>query len=154
MPMRITGFSPIVRKQVKERAGLEGDYVRCEMCGRFDKYVQLHHRRPRGRGGSRLPETNQAANCAALCMADHAWCEENRLEARKRGFIIPQFKIPQEVPIQLWDGWHLLDNDGMRYSMTESDSAPTTLPLVDWPFEVEEDGEEEESDARLGWRTI
>lgn len=37
--------------------------------------------------------------------------------------------------------------------MNESDSAPTTLPLVDWPPEVveEPDEDEDEYDSRLRW---
>jgi hypothetical protein len=109
----VTGFSAAVRTTIRQRAGVEGEFTRCEMCGRFDKYVQLHHRRPR-QGKNLRPDTNTAANGISLCMADHAWCEDMRLKAMEKGLLLRQTQSPAAEPVELWDGRWLLGDDGSK----------------------------------------
>lgn len=70
---RLTGFSPAVRRLMSGRSNENFDmdgialcevWVACEGA----RSVHHHHRRPRQRGGSRRPCTNQASNglCAGL----------------------------------------------------------------------------------------
>lgn len=121
MPMRLTGFSPLVRKQIQDRAdGL------CERCGHWTGVSgQAHHRRPRGAGGTRNPESNQAANALWLCSSlnggqgCHEWVESNRKEALKAGWIIPQSRNPEIVPVLRRGMWVMLLNDGDYIAIPE-----------------------------------
>jgi 5-methylcytosine-specific restriction protein A len=104
--MRLTGFSPIVRKQIQDRSeGL------CELCGCFEA-VQMHHRRARGMGSTRRPETNQAGNALHICADDHYWVENNRSLSLQRGWLVSQHRTPAEVPVLRRGVWVLLDNHG------------------------------------------
>lgn len=46
--------------------------------------LQVHHREPRGSGGSRRTDLK----LATLCMGHHAWVESNREQARTLGLLI------------------------------------------------------------------
>jgi len=111
---RLTGFSPAVRRVIKERAGIDGEFVVCERCGIWTKEPQLHHRRPRGSGGTRRPSTNLAANGLVLCRLCHMWVERNRAESEDLGLLISQHTTeePCEIPAVLRYGTVLMDNDG------------------------------------------
>lgn len=122
----LRGFSPLTRKQIKDRAGVddtgEGVWARCEGCGMWcaEGWYDLHHRIPRGSGGTKRQHVNEAAN--GLCLGRtccHAFAESRRTEAMDRGWLISQHRkiSPMEVPVQLHDGWFLLDNDGNKYSI-------------------------------------
>jgi len=120
----MSGFSPAVRRLVFNRAG-----GCCEVCGReiTDGVPRsLHHRRPRGMGGSKRPETNGAAN-ALLVDGDgvagcHGWIESHRTEALELGLLVPQGRIPADVPVTLLAGVVLLDDYG-NYVPTEGQAA-------------------------------
>lgn len=119
---RLTGFSPLVRKTVWDRAG-----GLCEKCGSgLPNGGQYHHRRPRGAGGSRREDTNTPANCLLLCGvmygegACHQWIEYHRTVSYEHGWLISQHRkniSPSEVPVHLHDGCFLLSDDGERYSV-------------------------------------
>lgn len=117
MTARLTGFSPRVRQVIKERAGTEGEFVRCESCGQWDRRIQLHHRRARGMGSSRRAGTNDASNAAACCGACHYSIEQFRTEAIKSGWLVPQHRSPNEVPIRMGEQWFLLADDGGKYEV-------------------------------------
>jgi 5-methylcytosine-specific restriction protein A len=104
---RLLGFSPLVRYQIAERSN-----EWCERCGGIALDGQAHHRRPRAMGGSRNPETNQSANALWLCQPCHEHVESNRAEALKFGHLVPQSRIPAEVPVLRRGFWVLLDNRG------------------------------------------
>jgi 5-methylcytosine-specific restriction protein A len=108
------GFSPLVRYQIAERSN-----EFCERCGRMALDGQAHHRRPRGMGSTRRTETNQAANALWLCRLCHEWVESNRTEALKFGWLIPQLRIPAEVPVLRRGLWCLLDNRGDYVAIPE-----------------------------------
>jgi len=101
---------------VSQRVVMERDNGCCVVCG--EAMQQIHHRRPRGMGGSSNNLViNMAGNLIAVCNADHAWIESNRDRARDNGWLIPQAIIPVTVPLWWFGRFVLLDNDG-RYEVT------------------------------------
>lgn len=102
-----------VRETVLTRDGLA--CVRCG-CSIYLHGYSLHHRRPRGMGGSRRPDTDQPANLLTLCGSGttgcHGWTEREREKARDAGFLLRQNQTPSGVPVQTIRGPLLLDNHG------------------------------------------
>lgn len=89
---------------------------RCEIrwaCG-GDAATQVHHRRPRGMGGSSRESTNLPANGLAACTACHGWVEtEGRELAKAMGWLVSQFEDdPETVPVMVNRQWSVLENDG------------------------------------------
>lgn len=111
----MTGFSNEVRTQLQERASVDG-FVQCEVMavcqGRAASLWQAHHRRPRAAGGSRRPETNQAANGLLVCGDDHRYIESHRETSLANGWLLRQNQNPCEVPVLRRRVWVLLDNSG------------------------------------------
>jgi hypothetical protein len=103
----VTGFSKQVREQVVNRA-----LQRCERCGMSSVAFQWHHRRPRGAGGSKAPDTNLASNCVLLCVPCHQSVESNRDDALHEGFLVLQGHRPAEVPVWISWRWVYLKDDG------------------------------------------
>lgn len=64
---------------------------------------QIHHRRPRGMGGSRRESTNMPSNLVALCASCHEFCESHRAWALERGLLCSQQEDPRVKPV-LWRG--------------------------------------------------
>ncbi|AID58904.1 hypothetical protein PBI_GAIA_85 [Mycobacterium phage Gaia] len=102
----MTGFSATTRNIILERA----DFV-CELCG-ANSVENLHHRRARGAGGSKNPQTNTPANAFAVCFEDHARIESYRAKALENGWLVRQGKNPAEVPILYRSRFALLDEFG------------------------------------------
>lgn len=110
---RSTGPSPAVRELVWERDG--GCCVRCGSYGGVHAFPphQIHHRRPRGMGGSRQGDTNSPANLIMLCSACHCEVESHRLEALAFGYVVRQGgDDPVTIPISYCGRWVLLTHDG------------------------------------------
>lgn len=89
---RDTGPNKAVRELVRIRDG--GSVASGGQDG-----LQIHHRRPRGAGGSRRADTNQPQNLILLSAVDHAWVEANREEAFELGWLVSQWDDPAEVPV-------------------------------------------------------
>ncbi len=102
----MTGFS----KQVRDRI-LERSQGQCEICG-LAAPEQIHHRRPRGSGGSKAADTNRAANGLAICSSCHAIVESRREFALDRGWLVRQGYSPVNVPVVFHGSWALLTDDG------------------------------------------
>lgn len=115
--MRNTDPTPATVKIVRER-----DDDRCAKCGfeisglrGFDWSVS--HRRPRGMGGDRRPETNEPGNLVllhghgtSLC---HGEVESRRAEAIDSGQTVHKNEIPADRPINhAVHGWVYLDDFG------------------------------------------
>ncbi len=101
----MTGFPKPVRDLIRARSG-----GHCEVCGH--QAVQVHHRRPRGMGGSTAADTNTAANALDLCVSCHLWIEGYRAEAYRMGWLVRQHHSPSVAPV-LWRGeWRWLDDEG------------------------------------------
>lgn len=83
----------------------------CVRCGRpvagGERGVDwsIHHRRPRGMGGSKDPVTDCPANLVVLCGSGTTLChgevEADRAAARERGLLVWQSQDPREVPIEV-----------------------------------------------------
>lgn len=118
MNRRLTGFPPTVREIIKERAGEHDGYICCELCGLWSVSAQMHHRRPRQKGGSRRADTNLPSNGVVLCMACHEGIEMFRTDAYESGWLLRQHQTPTEVPIVYPDGSRfLLGDDGRMYEI-------------------------------------
>lgn len=92
--MRRTGPSAKTRRLVFERAS-----YRCERCGRGDGRFAIHHRRPRGMGGTRRPETNAPDALLLLCEPCHLHVEAHREESLRLGYLVRQGQDPADVPV-------------------------------------------------------
>lgn len=107
---RKTGFPPATTQLIENRS--DGQ---CEIglagCGRVA--VEVQHRRARGSGGSRRPETNQASNGLGTCRSCHTYIESHLEEARVKGWSVRQsVAYPAEVEVLRLGTWVLLGNDG------------------------------------------
>lgn len=112
-PARDTGITDAVRQVVKTRAG-----CRCERCNRdlAGGGGEVHHRRPRGMGGSRRQDTNQSGNLVLLCSGCHREAESKRAAARRAGWLVASRGNPMATPVLLFDGrWVLLHPVEARY---------------------------------------
>lgn len=117
---RRTGPSQATRELVIYRAG-----GCCEVCG-LVLFIQLtqvqgpysiHHRQPRGMGGTRRESINSPANLLLLCgdATDPRGChhaiESNRAEAYATGRLVRAADDPAQVPVLLEGGDHYLLTD-------------------------------------------
>ena len=102
----MTGFPKKVRNVVTLRAN-----GFCEVCG-VNEPVQLHHRRPRGMGGSKADDTNTAPNALAVCESCHRGIESDRDDALKFGWLVRQGANPAEVPVFRRGQWVVLTDSG------------------------------------------
>ena len=105
----MTGFPKRVRELVTKRS-----QDCCEICG-LAKPVHAHHRRPRGAGGSKAPDTNTAANCLWVCLPCHEHAESYRAVALDRGWLVRQGQNPADVPVIYQGNWAVLDDDGFVF---------------------------------------
>ena len=99
-----------VRQAVLVRAGW-----RCERCHvALGNDYSLHHRRPRGMGGTKRPDlpSNLLALCGSGTTGCHGWVESRRAEAIEDGLLVRQHHDPATVPVLLGCGWVLLRPDG------------------------------------------
>lgn len=103
----MTGFPGPVRRLIRERAD---GY--CERCA-TTRGDEIHHRRPRGMGGTLRESSDGAANGVLLCTGCHRWVESNRTEALLEGFLVLQHASPRNSAIK-YKGIHYvyLDDRG------------------------------------------
>ena len=112
---------------VKHRAERMG-WPLCERCGRAPG-TNAHHRRPRGAGGTKRPDTNLPSNLLWLCGSGttgcHGWVESHREEAYEHGWLVRQSASPREVPVRIHDrGLVVLDDiGGMTQALPLDDAA-------------------------------
>ena len=115
---RRTGPAKAVVEMVLARSG-----GMCERCGGNGE--QIHHRRPRGMGGTHRQETNMPANLVNLCRECHGWVESHRTQALADGWLIRQAspQSPSEVLLMLAWGSGYLDDLGEFRSEHPEDAA-------------------------------
>lgn len=118
---RRTGFSPETRAAITDRATDWQGIIRCEVCGEPCSDFEHHHRRARGMGSTKRPETNGAANGLLCCGADHRRIESHRLLAYDNGWLVKQSQFPADVPVLRRGVWVNLRDNG--------DIIPHTQPL-------------------------
>lgn len=70
----------------------------CEIC-RLAPVEQFHHRRPRGSGGTRRPETSWASNGLGICEPCHRNVERRREESIRLGYLVRQSMNPADVAV-------------------------------------------------------
>lgn len=96
-----TGPSEETRAAVIARAG-----GICEVCGeKPTRDYSIHHRRPRGMGGTRNPATNSPANLMYVCGSGTTGCH-GRIESERKwagalGYLLRSGAEPIEEPIVL-----------------------------------------------------
>lgn len=100
-------FTDEVRNQIKARAK-----DRCEICGSLALYHQIHHRRPRGMGGSKDPVVGTAANGLWVHPHCHEKIESQRKLAKTNGWLVSQSDDPSKIPLKKYNGWVMLHDDG------------------------------------------
>lgn len=113
----MTGFSRTVRAIIIGRS--DGW---CERCG-GDRAFEQHHRRPRGAGGTRRPESNLPSNGLNLCPACHRRVESHRAEAYEHGWLVRQTDDPAAVPVLYRGTWVLLDTLGNLHDVKPVNTA-------------------------------
>lgn len=98
----MTGFSKRTADRIVAR-----DQGCCARCGRHVVTAvrgvdwAIHHRRPRGTGGTSVEWVDEAANGVVLCAACHWNVELNRTVATAQGFLVSMHgeARSEEVPI-------------------------------------------------------
>lgn len=101
-------FSNDVKMAVYERA--QG---RCDKCGTpVVNGAHFHHRRARGMGSTKRPESKSAANCLLLHPACHDSIEKHRQDALASGWLITQHDDPRLMPAIIKGVWCVLNEDG------------------------------------------
>lgn len=108
-PRTRTGPDAFTRSLVLQRDG-----GRCVICG--GRGAEIHHRQPRGAGGSSSPAINSAANLLTLCRRCHREVESWRTVAEDYGYIVRRgITDPADVRVLIHGyGWALLSADGLR----------------------------------------
>lgn len=94
---------------VKARA-----HMRCERCGALTAWTggQVHHRLPRGMGGSTASDIHSPANLLLLCLDCHTWVESNRTASYDAGWLVHRGTDPAQVPVELHTGRVILTTNG------------------------------------------
>lgn len=113
---RSTGFPPKVRALVADRAAGV-----CEKCG-CAVATQLHHRRPKAIGGSRLADTNSSENAIACCEPCHSEIHAKPDWSKVHGWLVRQGQSPAAIPVLLHHGWAVLDDAGRFHHLPEDAS--------------------------------
>ena len=97
----------MARKTGPDRATVEllfeRSHERCERCG--SRGEQIHHRRPRGMGGTRREDTNSLAAIVHLCANCHSYIESNREWAHEHGWLVRQWADPAYQPVRIQGSW-------------------------------------------------
>lgn len=97
----------MTRTLVYERSG-----GRCELCDAMTSDMAIHHRRPRGLGGSSRPDTNAPSNGLLVCGEHHRQIESYRTMSYEMGWLVRQSYSPLTVPVFRRGLWVLLDDEG------------------------------------------
>lgn len=101
------------------------DQGSCARCGRHVAHLErgfawsIHHRRPRGTGGTSIAWVNQPANLLVLCGSGvtgcHGWVERERTRAFNEGLLVSKIGVATAMNTRLkhaLHGWVLLNNEG------------------------------------------
>ena len=108
-----------------EQLVIERDRGACVRCAAPVTHLErgrawsIHHRRPRGTGGTSLAWVNQPANLIVLCGSGttgcHGWAERERTKAFDLGLLVSKIGVATAMTTRLKHhlyGWVLLDNEG------------------------------------------
>ncbi len=106
-----------VRQLVRDRA-----HNMCERCHTAEA-TNLHHRTPRGMGGSRQAWIDQPANLVLLCGSGttgcHGWVESHRAWALDQGWLCSRYGDGPELTglVDVAGRVFHLDNAGHRFEL-------------------------------------
>lgn len=104
---RSTGPTQAIRDAVYEREGMT-----CSLCSGTEGPFQIHHRRPRGMGGTRRLDANGMSNLVLVDEDCHSGIESHRTMAYLNGWLVPQQADPALVPFLYRGRWVLLTELG------------------------------------------
>lgn len=96
-------FSDRVRRIIEQRS-----LGRCEVCGLNRSGMQIHHRRPRGMGGTVDGWVGDSPNGLMICQGCHRMVEDRRHWAYTKGLLVRHGWHSVDVPVMLASGWSLL----------------------------------------------
>lgn len=99
-------FSTKTRLTVRQRSG-----GICERCG-VSPAVQMHHRTPRGSGGSSDTSLDCPCNALHLCVKCHGTVESSRTYAKSRGWLVLRNLTTYATPVLYRGRWTFLNCDG------------------------------------------
>jgi hypothetical protein len=115
----MTDIPKKIRRLIAERSG-----GLCETCGLL-RAESIHHRTPRGMGGTRNPAIHSPANLLHMCgdgtRGCHGQAESRRLAATKLGWIVLRGSDPATVPVSYRAQWVRVDNQGGVTRLTEDE---------------------------------
>jgi 5-methylcytosine-specific restriction enzyme A len=87
-----------VRKVVLAR-----DSNLCLWC--LEPAEHVHHRKPKGIGGTSRPEVQWGlANLVSVCADHHRWIHEHPAEGYLSGFLVHSWDNPEDVPLLVKPG--------------------------------------------------
>lgn len=137
----MSGVSAKTRALVVER-----DEERCVRCGKhcYPHNYSLQHRRARGMGGDRRPDTNAPQNLIVLCghatgtnfggpngdSGCHAKTEARYSAGWEHGWWIRQMEDPLDVPVTTWRGRVWLDAEGGWRHVTDDGRGEVINPVT------------------------
>jgi 5-methylcytosine-specific restriction endonuclease McrA len=78
---------------------------RCESCGRVLEVADVHHRKQRSLGGK-----NDLSNLVRVCRHDHDRIHDDH--SYEGGWLLHSWDDPLAVPVTMFDGVTLLDDQG------------------------------------------
>ena len=124
-------FTEKARKVIRTRA-----QDKCELCGTRCTDGQIHHRKPRGMGGTKNQASRSISNGLYVHFRCHHMIEMNRAKALENGWLIRQSGDPELEPVRLHSGWVVLNPDGsvspsQKYQslpQAEGETEDSTLP--------------------------
>lgn len=94
----------------------------CERCGRRPM-EQIHHREPRGMGGTSDPAINSACNLLGVCSPCHLAIELDRTVAYEQGWLVRRGHNPAKTPVWLAGRGFVLLTDAGDIHEFEEESA-------------------------------
>lgn len=84
---------------------LDRDRCKCRRCGVdiTHRMYSIHHRKPRGMGGTKDPRADSPGNLLTLCGTGttgcHGWVESHRAEAYAQGWLVRSYDDLATVPV-------------------------------------------------------
>mgnify|MGYP000872268132 FL=1 len=126
---KMTGPRAVERLVIISRAGGS-----CEVCGQPVALIDdgevtpisafsIHHRQPRGMGGSSVEAINTAPNLLLVCGSGTTGChgliESQRAISKANGWLVPHPTNPADVPVLIFAGVRVYLTPDGRYRETE-----------------------------------
>ena len=104
---------------------LDRAQMSCELCYGGLSSSSVHHRRPRGMGGSKDPAINEPSNLLVICGSGttgcHGYVESHRAEAYQNGWLVRTGYVPDTVPF--------IDAQGSWWLLVGNEKLPIVMPF-------------------------